>query len=370
MVAVFFVEEESLSKYISLFSISLLHSQDILREGRVLGWRRIERDTRSRGPLVANSALVAPCQGLSLSAPTAVVFLRLPLTRGHVSRCRCRIDQGQAGKKVGPNRNGLPRKWSTCKLPSFQPPPSVLASGIAVVILMLTFLSTQTIAALTTTALWPPLSGALSSIPLAASALVRASSKSPAVPTARSKHTSTASSSSTQAPAGPAVVRHAHVNTTIMSLPLVPRWTAFRSISPVAIFTQPSVTPLRSVTMANPLLRRSFSSTTTTPLAAPFAMRLMGTCRPQTSLFHSTALPLRHLQLRLFGTGGISRTILASREAVANRNPTSPTAQNAFYQALLKANMPAIVIERHQLGQRVAPVLMIPVLTIPRPLCE
>jgi ATP-dependent metalloprotease len=56
-------------------------------------------------------------------------------------------------------------------------------------------------------------------------------------------------------------------------------------------------------------------------------------------------------QSRQFGSGGISRSILANREAAANRNPTSGTAQNAFYQALLMANMPALVVERYQSGQ-------------------
>ena len=35
-------------------------------------------------------------------------------------------------------------------------------------------------------------------------------------------------------------------------------------------------------------------------------------------------------------------------EKTANNNPTSATAQNAFYSALLRANMPAIVVERYQ----------------------
>ena len=38
-------------------------------------------------------------------------------------------------------------------------------------------------------------------------------------------------------------------------------------------------------------------------------------------------------------------------EETANKNPASATAQNAFYQALLKANMPAIIVERYQTGQ-------------------
>lgn len=57
------------------------------------------------------------------------------------------------------------------------------------------------------------------------------------------------------------------------------------------------------------------------------------------------------LQRRGFSNGGISRNMLANLEAAANRNPNSATAQNAFYQVLLKANMPAIIIERYQSGR-------------------
>jgi len=57
------------------------------------------------------------------------------------------------------------------------------------------------------------------------------------------------------------------------------------------------------------------------------------------------------LHRRAFGTHGISQNLLANRESAANRNPTSATAQNAFYQVLLKANMPHIVVERYQSGQ-------------------
>jgi len=38
-------------------------------------------------------------------------------------------------------------------------------------------------------------------------------------------------------------------------------------------------------------------------------------------------------------------------ESTANKNPNSATSQNMFYQALLRANMPAIVVERYQTGQ-------------------
>lgn len=50
-------------------------------------------------------------------------------------------------------------------------------------------------------------------------------------------------------------------------------------------------------------------------------------------------------------SGSISRNLLESREAAANRNPSSASAQNAFYQVLLKANMPMIVIERYGSGR-------------------
>jgi ATP-dependent metalloprotease len=42
---------------------------------------------------------------------------------------------------------------------------------------------------------------------------------------------------------------------------------------------------------------------------------------------------------------------LANLEQVANNNPGSATAQNAFYQALLRQNMPHIIVERHSTGQ-------------------
>lgn len=49
--------------------------------------------------------------------------------------------------------------------------------------------------------------------------------------------------------------------------------------------------------------------------------------------------------------GSVSQNLLAHMEQTANNNPTSPTAQNAFYSALLRADMPAIVAERYQSGR-------------------
>ncbi|KAF1854345.1 hypothetical protein Lal_00013062 [Lupinus albus] len=45
------------------------------------------------------------------------------------------------------------------------------------------------------------------------------------------------------------------------------------------------------------------------------------------------------------------RNQLATLEESANRNPGNANAQNAFYQLLLRANMPAILVERYQSGR-------------------
>ncbi len=46
-----------------------------------------------------------------------------------------------------------------------------------------------------------------------------------------------------------------------------------------------------------------------------------------------------------------SQSVLAHAERTANNNPTSATAQAAFYSALLRANMPKIIVERYQTGR-------------------
>lgn len=108
----------------------------------------------------------------------------------------------------------------------------------------------------------------------------------------------------------------------------------------------------RSLDMANPLFRRSFSTLMSRPLGTPYAMRSMSTYQPsRPPSLPSAPIVLRHLQQRGFGSGNVSRSVLASREAAANRNPNSASAQNSFYQALLKANMPAIIVERYKSGR-------------------
>ncbi|KAK6824713.1 ATP-dependent metalloprotease [Apiospora arundinis] len=73
--------------------------------------------------------------------------------------------------------------------------------------------------------------------------------------------------------------------------------------------------------------------------------------RSRASVFSSPLVSIATAQRRSIQTGGLSRNLLAHMEQTANRNPTSATAQNAFYQALMKANMPAIIVERYRSGR-------------------
>ncbi|KAF1350778.1 intermembrane space AAA protease IAP-1 [Delphinella strobiligena] len=53
-------------------------------------------------------------------------------------------------------------------------------------------------------------------------------------------------------------------------------------------------------------------------------------------------------QRTVFGSSSnTSQSLLAHMEQTANNNPQSATAQNAFYSALLRANMPEILVERY-----------------------
>lgn len=56
-------------------------------------------------------------------------------------------------------------------------------------------------------------------------------------------------------------------------------------------------------------------------------------------------------QQRTVTGGSSSQNLLVHMEQTANNNPTSATAQNAFYTALLRADMPGIVAERYQTGR-------------------
>jgi ATP-dependent metalloprotease len=125
------------------------------------------------------------------------------------------------------------------------------------------------------------------------------------------------------------------------------------SASPVNIFSEVCNPSRTSTNMANPLMRRSYAALMARPLTTLPGFRSMSTYQPsrlQQFAWIDTQHLFAHSQTRRFGTGGVPRDLLANREAAANRNPNSATAQNSFYQLLLKANMPAIVVERYQSG--------------------
>jgi len=59
-------------------------------------------------------------------------------------------------------------------------------------------------------------------------------------------------------------------------------------------------------------------------------------------------------QRSIFGSSwgaSSNRNMLAHLEQLANNNPGSATAQNAFYSALLRSNMPEILVERYNTGR-------------------
>ncbi|KAJ5354297.1 ATPase AAA-type core [Penicillium brevicompactum] len=85
---------------------------------------------------------------------------------------------------------------------------------------------------------------------------------------------------------------------------------------------------------------------------------------PPTARSHSTLTPFRlssltspnklnglsGFQQQRFLFGGSWHHVLAQKEKVANNSPSNIEAQNAFYLTLLRAKMPAIVIERYRSG--------------------
>lgn len=102
--------------------------------------------------------------------------------------------------------------------------------------------------------------------------------------------------------------------------------------------------PQGACAAVNPIARRAFIRPATTRKMSTFsAFNLHQPKRPFTKIH-------RPQQRTLFGTNA-SRNLLAHMEETANKNPNNANVQYAFYQALLRANMPSIVVERFQTGQ-------------------
>ena len=107
-----------------------------------------------------------------------------------------------------------------------------------------------------------------------------------------------------------------------------------------------------------PILGRSLlqsSSLATTRLFRPATHQMltpMGYLRSLSSASRHIATPAAVSGQRAYGTvNGVPRNQLANSEANANRDPSNANLQNAFYNLLLRANMPGIVVARHQSGR-------------------
>ncbi|TAQ84455.1 hypothetical protein B7494_g7230 [Chlorociboria aeruginascens] len=94
---------------------------------------------------------------------------------------------------------------------------------------------------------------------------------------------------------------------------------------------------------ANPLARRAFFIPHGRQMSTLSHFKFE---RPSVNFTKSLAQQRR----TAFGASS-SRNLLAHMEETANKNPNSATAQNAFYSALLRADMPAIIVERYQTNQ-------------------
>ncbi|OAA79068.1 intermembrane space AAA protease IAP-1 [Akanthomyces lecanii RCEF 1005] len=101
---------------------------------------------------------------------------------------------------------------------------------------------------------------------------------------------------------------------------------------------------------ASSFAQRTFGKPQSRLALAPFSYRQYAATSRALALRPRTSPPSCR---RLFGTSShhISRNQLASAEESANRNPGNANAQNAFYQLLLRANMPGILVERYQSGR-------------------
>jgi ATP-dependent metalloprotease len=102
--------------------------------------------------------------------------------------------------------------------------------------------------------------------------------------------------------------------------------------------------PKGALRAANPIARRTFMF--------PSQSRQMSTAlRSQFQQPNLAVEKIADSQKRSLFGGTTSRSILAHLEETANKNPNSATSQYAFYQALTRANMPAIIVERYQTNQ-------------------
>ncbi|KAF4343390.1 ATP-dependent metalloprotease [Fusarium beomiforme] len=126
----------------------------------------------------------------------------------------------------------------------------------------------------------------------------------------------------------------------------------FSPMTPMTVQTTLSNIGRVGLRAANPILRHPHFQ----PRVSTQSSFLRSFSRPSSRIISSSralsTLGAFSVQRRSFGSSnGISRNQLATLEESANRNPGNANAQNAFYQLLLRANMPAILVERYQSGR-------------------
>ena len=92
---------------------------------------------------------------------------------------------------------------------------------------------------------------------------------------------------------------------------------------------------------ANPITRRVLFPSQTRQMSTGLLQRR----------FQKPDFRIAGLQKRTIFGSNTSRSTLAHLEETANKNPNSATSQYAFYQALIRADMPAIVVERYETNQ-------------------
>ena len=111
----------------------------------------------------------------------------------------------------------------------------------------------------------------------------------------------------------------------------------------------PSMTSLMTASLKRPARNLAFARAFAIPTTRSFS----STTFSSIGLSRTSLKPHgpSKLQQQRFLFGGSSQNLLAQKEKTANNNPNSANAQNAFYQALLRANMPAIIVERYRTAQ-------------------
>lgn len=129
---------------------------------------------------------------------------------------------------------------------------------------------------------------------------------------------------------------------------LTPAATGALQMRAASSFSGTTSAPRNALGLNSPLAR-------TAPFATLMARQYSGMARNgPLSQFRQLSKPgmvgLNLIQQRtLFG--GPSQEQLARLEEAANNNPSSATSQASFYSALMRANMPQIVVNRHQTGR-------------------